>query len=59
MPSGVKVKFLNDKNVYLGAQIEFADLGICCGVVADTGFILICSYSMNGLEPELIIYHKR
>ena len=59
MPSGEKVKLLNDKNVYLGAQIEFEDLGVCCGVVADTGFILICSYSMNGLEPELIIYHKR
>ena len=59
MPSGEKVKLLNDKNVYLGAQIEFADLGVCCGVVADTGFILICSYSMDGSEPELIIYHKR
>ena len=59
MPSGEKVKLLNDKNIYLGAQIEFADLGICCGVVADTGFILICSYSVNGSEPELIVYQKR
>ena len=59
MPSGEKVKLLNDKNVYLGAQIEFADLGVCCGVVADTGFILICSYSMDGSEPELIIYKSR
>ena len=59
MPSGGKVKLLNDKNIYLGAQIEFADLGICYGVVADTGFILICSYSVNGSEPELIVYKKR
>ncbi len=50
---------LNDNNIYLGAQIEFADLGICYGVVADTGFILLCSYSVNGSEPELIVYKKR
>jgi len=59
MPSGEKVKLLNDKNIYLGAQIKFADLGICYGVVADTGFILACSYSVNGSEPELIVYKKR
>ena len=58
MPSGEKLKLLNDKNIYLGAQIEFADLGICYGVVADTGFILICSYSVNGSEPELIVYKR-
>ena len=59
MPSGENVKLLNDKNIYLGAQIEFADLGICYGVVADTGFILLCSYSVNGSEPELIVYQRR
>lgn len=59
MPSGQKVKLLKDKNIYLGAQIEFADLGVCYGVVADTCFILICSYSVNGSEPELIVFKKR
>lgn len=28
-PSGEKVKLLDDKNIYLGTQIEFANLGIC------------------------------
>ena len=55
----VNLEYPNDKNIYLGAQIEVADLGICCGVVADTGFILICRYSVNGSEPELIVYQKR
>jgi len=59
MPGGEKVKLLNDKNIYLGAQLECADQGICCGVVADTGFILLCRYSVNGSEPELILYKKR
>ena len=59
LPSGEKVKLLNDKNIYLGTQIEFADLGICYGVVADTTFILICSYSVDGSEPEIVIYKRR
>ena len=59
IPSGKAVKFLDDSKVYLGCQIEFADVGICYGVAADTTFILICSYSVNGSEPELIAYRKR
>ncbi len=58
-PGGEKVKLLNDKNIYLGAQIESADPGLCYGIVADTGFILICSYGVNGSDPELIAYYKR
>lgn len=59
LPSGKVVQMLDDKKIYLGAQIEFADMGICYGVVADTTFILVCSYSVNGSEPELITYKKR
>ncbi len=59
IPSGKKIKFLDDKKVYLGTQIEFADLGICYGVVADTTFILVCGYSVDGSESELIVYKKR
>ena len=59
IPSGKAVKFLDDTKIYLGTQIEFGDMGVCFGVVADTGFILICSYSVNGSEPELIAYKKR
>ncbi len=51
--------FLDDTKIYLGSQIEFADIGVCYGVAADTGFILLCSYSVNGSEPELIAYRKR
>lgn len=59
LPSGQTVKMLDDTKVYLGTQIEFANLGVCYGVVADTSFILVCSYSVNGSEPELLIYKKR
>lgn len=59
LPGGETVRFLDDRKIYLGAQIEFADQGVCFGVAADTGFILICRYSRNGSEPELIAYQKR
>lgn len=59
LPSGETVKFLGDRDIYLGAQIEFADQGICYGVIADSTFILVCSYSVNGSEPELILYQRR
>ena len=59
LPNGETIKFLDDKKIYLGTQIAFADLGVCYGVVADTSFILICSYSVDGSEPELIAYQKR
>lgn len=59
LPGGENVRFLNDKNVYLGAQVEFAGQGVCYGVVADTSFILLCSYSVNGSEPEIVLYKRR
>ncbi len=57
LPSGETVKFLNDKNVYLGTQIEASDG--CYGVIADQHFILVCNYKINGTEPKLIAYKKR
>ena len=59
LPSGRAVKMLDDTKVYLGAQIEFADRGVCYGVVADTAFILVCRYSVDGTEPELVAYRRR
>ncbi len=59
LPSGENVRFLDDTRVYLGAQIEVPGADVCFGVVADTTFILICSYGENGTNPELLAYRKR
>lgn len=59
LPSGQSIKMLKDNDIYLGSQIEVPDLGICYGVVANMEFILVCSYSVNGTEPELIMYKHR
>lgn len=59
LPNGEKVKFLDDKNIYLGTQIEIPDTDICCGVAADTTFILISTYGKGGSNPEIVLYKRR
>ena len=59
LPNGERVKFLDDKQTYLGSQLE-SELGdICFGIVANMDFLLVCSYEENGENPELVIYKKR
>ena len=57
LPNGEKVKFLDDKQTYLGSQLEGETK--CYGIVANMDFLLICSYEENGENPELVIYKKR
>ena len=58
LPNGSKVKFLDDKQTYLGSQLE-SEFGKCVGIVASMDFLLICTYEENGENPELILYKKR
>lgn len=60
LPSGQKVKFLDDAATYLGNQLEceFGD-GRCFGIAANMDFLLVCTYEENGEDPELVIYKKR
>ena len=62
LPNGLTVKFLDDSEVYLGAQVESKyNEGIerCYGVIANMNFILISEYGENGVNPELLVYKKR
>ena len=59
LPNGNIVKFLDDKQTYLGSQLESDFGGRCIGIAANMDFLLICSYEENGEKPELIIYKKR
>ena len=59
LPSGEKVKFLDDKRTYLGSQLESLSVGKCVGIVASLDFLLICTYEENGENPELVVYKKR
>lgn len=59
LPNGKKVKFLNDKQTYLGSQLESEFDGRCFGIAASLDFLLICTYEENEENPELILYKKR
>ena len=58
LPNGEKVKFLDDKQTYLGTQLE-GEAGMCFGIAAGLDFLLVCSYEENGENPELVMYKKR
>lgn len=57
--NGSNVKFLVDKNIYLGNQIEQPNSERCYGVVADENMILVCEYGCMGKNPVLLRYIKR
>lgn len=60
LPSGEKVRFLNDGTTYLGNQLESEFGGDrCFGILANMDFILICTYAAEGADPELVLYKKR
>jgi len=59
LPNGKMVKFLDDKQTYLGSQLESKFGNRCFGIAANMDFILICSYEENGKNPELVVYKKR
>ncbi len=60
LPSGGKVKFLDDRKTYLGNQLESEFGGDrCFGILANMDFILICTYAAEGADPELVLYKKR
>ena len=60
LPSGACVKFLNDQTTYLGNQLESEFGGErCFGVLANMDFIMVCTYGIDGADPELVLYKKR
>ena len=57
--NGSTVQFLNDKDIYLGNQVEQADSDRCYGIVTNEVFILVCEYGCNGSDPEIVLYKRR
>ena len=58
LPSGMKVKFLDDNVTYLGNQLEVNN-NRCFGIVANAEIILICTYGVEGANPELVLFKRR
>ena len=58
LPSGMKAKFLDDNVTYSGNQLEI-DNNRCFGIVANAEIILICTYGVEGANPELVLFKRR
>ena len=60
LPSGERVKFLNDGATYLGTELPSEIVpDLCFGVLANMDFIMVCTYEAGGENPELLLYKKR
>ena len=62
LPNGIKTKFLNDDEIYLGNQVECIfndDIKKYFGIVCNMNFILISEYDEDYSNPEFIFYKKR
>ena len=60
LPSGQKIAFLDNNQVYLGAQLPcLFDDSHFFGVVAGLHFLMVCSYDAQRENPELVVYRKR
>lgn len=60
LPNGTSIKILDDSKTYLGNQLESEFGGErYFGVIGDVGFLLVCTYDKDGLNPELVLYKKR
>jgi len=55
--NGNKIKLLDDKNIYLGCQVEVDSK--CYGIACDDKIIVVSSYDQNGENPSLILYKTR
>ncbi len=60
LPNGQQIKLLDDKNIYLGNQIQCSfDSDHYFGVAAAPDFLLISEYGINGDNPEILWFKKR
>lgn len=63
MPNGMEMKLLDDKEIYLGTQVEceFNDGSIfrCFGLVAGMDFLLVSEYGVNCQDAQIVVFKKR
>lgn len=60
LPSGQRVRLLDDNATYLGNQLHCLYGGErCFGIAAGMQFLLVCTYGADGADPELVLYKQR
>lgn len=59
LPGGQRVKFWDDKCIYLGNQLEKMGTDRCYGLTADENHLLVCEYGENGADAEIVAFCRR
>ncbi len=59
LPSGQRVKLLDDSKIYLGNQIYKKESDRCYGLAADRSFLLVCEYGEQGADAEIVVFKRR
>lgn len=59
LPSGQRIKLLDESKIYLGNQICKKDSDRCYGLAADRSFLLVCEYGEQGADAEIVVYKRR
>lgn len=58
LPCGEQVKFWNDNKIYLGNQLPKENSSRCYGIAADETHLMVCEYSENGADAELLLFKR-
>lgn len=58
LPSGQKVKLLDDEKTYLGSEIHKVGSHRCYGLAAGDGYLLVCEYGDGGTDAEIVVYQR-
>lgn len=59
LPGGQTVKIWDDKRIYLGNQLEKIGTDRCYGLTADENYLLVCEYSKNGADTQIVMFKRR
>lgn len=58
LPSGAKVKLLDEDKKYYANQIDIDGSDKCYGVAADENYIVVYRYGCGGADAELILIKR-
>lgn len=58
LPSGQRVKLLDDNKTYLGNEICKQGSDRCYGLAADEEYLLLCEYGCGGSDAEIIVFQR-
>ena len=59
LPGGEKIRFWDDRRIYLGNQLPKKNSDRCYGLTADENYLLVCEYGQNGTDAEIVVFARR